>query len=89
MARRAKSAKGKKDVEALVHDEASRKNIPTAELPPSPSAWSGPRHPRQRRVSGRNADSVYDRSRGRGRTRSGRHEARRQAGIAAAPLGQP
>jgi adenine-specific DNA-methyltransferase len=28
----AKKPKGKKDVEALVHDEASRKNIPTAEL---------------------------------------------------------
>ena len=32
MARKAKGPKGKKEVKALVHDEATRKNIPTAEL---------------------------------------------------------
>lgn len=32
MAKKNKSAKGKKQVEALVHDEATRRNIPTAEL---------------------------------------------------------
>jgi hypothetical protein len=32
MARKAKAAKGGKQVEALTHDEARRKNLPTAEL---------------------------------------------------------
>jgi adenine-specific DNA-methyltransferase len=32
MARKAKGAKGDRQVEALVHDEATRRNIPTAEL---------------------------------------------------------
>ena len=32
MAKKSKSAKGKKQVEALVHDEATRRNIATAEL---------------------------------------------------------
>src|SRR5712664_126632 len=32
MARKARAAKGDKQVEALVHDEATRRNIPTAEL---------------------------------------------------------
>jgi len=32
MAKKTKSAKGQKEVRAIVHDEATRKNIPTAEL---------------------------------------------------------